>query len=435
MLKDVECIERSLLSDWQKLDALRTFVVPQVQFSLLTARVKKEAFAELDRELKRVAKDAMHLPQRASAEPVFLPPHKGGANILPLGDLADVGAVVHAFKVLTCPDPVVRTVAVASAKRTAGRLLGREASDEDLAAVLSGAPTPKGVHNASNIWSAARNASRRLAAKIVDFRWGWSPTLDRLQVHVPFPGREVEGAIVDAASRHLLHHKIRQGLQHRHLLNLIAKPDQGKVYEAASRDPASNHFHGAGQSMRACGHPDETTAHVLNHCFARHSIAINNRHRAVLRNVVEALPEPVRRNAKLERTVAGSGSDDKPDLVVIDEGLRTAVIVDVCCPFDKRYHALEVARRYKETKYQHLVDHLRGRGFAASAHAIVVGSLGSWDPANDAVLARRLFILPHAIKSLKRKCVSDVIRWSRDLYVEHVSQKRQFSENVTLPAL
>ena len=277
----------------------------------------------------------------------------------------------------------------------------------------------------------------------------------------------MEHTILDYSSRHLLHHKLRQGLQHRHLLNLVAKPDQGKVYDAASRDPASNFFHGAGQSMRfcdwrfvhrarlgvlplngcirgvrgrgrscrVCKHPDETTAHVLNHCFARHSIAINNRHRAVLRNVVEALPEDVRRNAKLEKTVAGSGSDDKPDLVVINEALRTATIVDVCCPFDKRYHALQVARRYKEAKYQHLVDHLRGRGFAVSAHAIVIGSLGSWDPANDAVLARQLHIPPHTIKAVKRKCVADVIRWSRDMYVEHVSRRRQFTDNVKLPAL
>ncbi|KAK3911664.1 Retrovirus-related Pol polyprotein from type-2 retrotransposable element R2DM [Frankliniella fusca] len=163
MLGDVRAAERSLLSDWQKLYAIRTFVVPQVQFSLLTSKIKKEAFSELDREIKRVAKAAMHLPQRASAEPVFLPPHKGGANLLPLGDLADVGAIVHAFKVLTCPDPVVKLVAERSVKRFASRLLGHDPSDAELAAVLSGDPTPKGVHNASSVWS------RFLAKK-------WKPT-------------------------------------------------------------------------------------------------------------------------------------------------------------------------------------------------------------------------------------------------------------------
>ncbi|KAE8740558.1 hypothetical protein FOCC_FOCC013922 [Frankliniella occidentalis] len=465
MLHDIGSIERSQLSDWQKLDALRTFVVPQAQFSLMTAKVQKQAFAELDREVKRVAKAALHLPQRASAEPVYLPPHKGGANLLPLGDLADIGAIVHAFKVLTCPDPLVRKIAETSAKKTVRRLLGHHPSNPELAEVLSGGPTPRGVHNASNIWTAARNASRRLSNKIHGFKWGWSASLERLEVHVPFPGKPVESAIVDSESRKLLHHKLRQGLQHHHLVSLVSKPDQGKVYAATCRDPASNHFYGSGQQMRfcdwrfihrarlgvlplngcvrgiagrdrscrACGHPDETTAHVLNHCFARHSLAINNRHRAILKDVLEVMSEDVRRNTRVERCIAGSGSADKPDIVVMNNTTKTALIVDICCPFEKRYHALEVARRYKEDKYEHLVQHLRGRGFEASAAAIVVGSLGSWDPANNPILTK-LGVPKFRQNKLKRKCVSDAIRWSRDIYVEHVTQQRQFTQNVTLPA-
>ncbi|KAK3911668.1 hypothetical protein KUF71_021329, partial [Frankliniella fusca] len=58
------------------------------------------------------------------------------------------------------------------------------------------------------------------------------------------------------------------------------------------------------------------------------------------------------------------------------------------------------------------------RGYVGKAAAIVVGSLGTWDPANDEVL-KMLRIPPQKFKNLKRKCVSDTIRWSRDMYVEH----------------
>ncbi|KAE8739189.1 hypothetical protein FOCC_FOCC015312 [Frankliniella occidentalis] len=112
---------------------------------------------------------------------------------------------------------------------------------------------------------------------------------------------------------------------------------------------------------------------------------------------------------------------------------KTALIVDICCPCEERYHALEVARRYKEDKYEHLVQHLHGRGFEAAAAAIVVGSLGSWDPANNPVLTK-LGVPKFRQNKLKRKCVSDDIRWSRDIDVEHVTQQRQFTQNVTLPA-
>ncbi|KAE8738257.1 hypothetical protein FOCC_FOCC016268 [Frankliniella occidentalis] len=165
----------------------------------------------------------------------------------------------------------------------------------------------------------------------------------------------------------------------------------------------------------------------------RHSLAINNRHRAILKDVMEVMSEDVRRNTRVERCIAGSGSADKPDIVVLNNTTKTALIVDICCPFEKRYHALEVARRYKEDKYEHLVQHLRGRGFEASAAAIVVGSLGSWDPANNPILTK-LGVPKFRQNKLKRKCVSDAIRWSRDIYVEHVTQQRQFTQNVTLPA-
>ncbi|KAE8739190.1 hypothetical protein FOCC_FOCC015313 [Frankliniella occidentalis] len=318
MLQDIGNIERSQLSDWQKLDALRTFVVPQAQHSLMTAKVQKQAFAELDREVKRVAKAALHLPHGASAEPVYLPPHKM-PTYSPLVTLLTSGP--------SC------TPSRYSPARTPGEENRRDQRQENRQAPArtrsiqlragGGGPTPRGVHNASNIWTAARNVSRRLSNKIHGFKWGWSASLERLGVHVPFPGKPVESAIIDSESRKLLHHKLRQGLQHHHLVSLVSKPDQGKVYAATCHDPASNHFYGAGQHMRfcdwrfihrarlgvlplngcvrgiagrvrscrACGHPDETTAHVLNHCFARHSLAINNQHRAILKDVLEVMSE------------------------------------------------------------------------------------------------------------------------------------------------
>lgn len=199
--------------------------------------------------------------------------------------------------------------------------------------------------------------------------------------------------------------------------------------------PLNGHIRGvAGRTRhcRACGYADETAAHVLNHCFVRHSSAITNRHRAVLREVILAMPEDARRMTRVEKTVEGSGSLDKPDIVLIDERRRSAVIVDVCCPYDKRYGGLEAARMHKEVKYQHLVQFLEGKGLKASAQALVVGALGSWDPKNKEVLTY-LSIPNFKHQQLARKCVSSAIAWSRNIYMEHVTNKRQFTSNVVLP--
>src|SRR5436190_24370784 len=68
----------------------------------------------------------------------------------------------------------------------------------------------------------------------------------------------------------------------------------------------------------------------------------------------------------------------------------------------------------------------RREGYRVVVTAFVVGTLGSWDPANEAVL--RLLRIGNAYGSMMRRLVvSDSIRWSRDIYVEHVSGVRQYA--------
>ena len=50
----------------------------------------------------------------------------------------------------------------------------------------------------------------------------------------------------------------------------------------------------------------------------------------------------------------------------------------------------------------------------------MVGSLGGWDPANEPVL-KFMSIKSNYARTIRKLIVSDTIRWSRDIYVEHVS--------------
>jgi hypothetical protein len=464
MLEDIHRVETSRLTDWQKLDAIRTFVLPQVEFTLLTARVKKTAFKEFDSEVKRVSKAALHLPARGSPEIVYLPLHQGGANILPLGDLADICAVTHAFKLLTCPDPAVSTIAWRSVKRAVQRTLADpQVSEEQVAAYLSGAPLARPSNSFATIWSHARNASSRLSGKISDFKWCWSTELGRLAVNIPMPDLQPDRILVDSAARKTLQSKLRRGVQHHYLKNLTAKPDHGKVFLASSADPASNHFIHDGRHTRFCdwrfvhrarngvlplngclrGLPDrakqcrrcnyelESIAHVLCHCLP-HQRAWNNRHRSVLLHLVDNMEDTS--NLTIEKTVRGTNSRLMPDLVILDRQRMKATIIDVACPFDNKRDALDAKRLEKVTKYQPLADTLKSQGFTAECDAVVVGSLGSWDPRNESAL-NLLGIPARKRTAMKRLIVSDVIRWSRDIYVEHMCGHRQYSRDLDLPSL
>ena len=74
----------------------------------------KKPLKEADKAIKKMAKNWMSLPQRASAEVVFLPPNRGGGGLLPLADMVDLLTIAHAFKILTCKDATVSESAMSS---------------------------------------------------------------------------------------------------------------------------------------------------------------------------------------------------------------------------------------------------------------------------------------------------------------------------------
>merc|ERR1711911_417141 len=164
-------------------------------------------------------------------------------------------------------------------------------------------------------------------------------------------------------------------------------------------------------------------SHVLNHC-GPHSATIQRRHHAIVNRVAAAIPEVAGRVRKDQR-VPGSTSSMRPDIVVIDDVQKKLSIADVAVAFENRYESFQTARTGKITKYAPIVEEFRRKGWTVDMGAIVVGSLGGWDPANEATL-RMLRISPRYLKLMRRLIVSDTIRWSRDIYVEHLTGNRQY---------
>ena len=82
-----------------------------MDFILRVANVAVTPLNALDRRVKKIVKGWMNLPQRASAELVYLAPSRGGAGILPFKVTRYIMSVVHGYRLLTCPDPTVRCMA------------------------------------------------------------------------------------------------------------------------------------------------------------------------------------------------------------------------------------------------------------------------------------------------------------------------------------
>lgn len=103
------------------------------------------------------------------------------------------------------------------------------------------------------------------------------------------------------------------------------------------------------------------------------------------------------------------------------------LLLDVACPFENASAAYDEARLIKERKYAPLVSELSSRFRTVKFDAISVGSLVSWDPANDKIVAS---LCSRKYSTLMRKLiVSDTIHHSRDIYTQFITGVRQCNMN------
>ena len=160
----------------------------------------------------------------------------------------------------------------------------------------------------------------------------------------------------------------------------------------------------------------ETLPHVINHCMT-YAAVMTRRHNAIVSRVRKAASK---RYTVLSENEAVNGNL-RPDLVLVKN--NNAIIIDVTVPFENRMDAFCEAREGKKQKYENLAHALRTKYAEVKVDAFVVGSLGAWDPDND-ILMKKLCSRSY-LKLFKKLCVSDTIKYSRDIYVEHVTGVRQ----------
>lgn len=118
------------------------------------------------------------------------------------------------------------------------------------------------------------------------------------------------------------------------------------------------------------------------------------------------------------------GSEDlRPDLVLKMD--KDVLIIDSTVPFENGLVTLADARRLNVEKYDNLAKEITKAGYNAKVEAVIVGSLGSWDPENDRVL-KQIFSSKY-LKVTRRIMVSGTISHSKDVFYEHLNHVPQDS--------
>ncbi|GBN45605.1 hypothetical protein AVEN_250960-1 [Araneus ventricosus] len=407
----------SNLSLWQKLDALMSFIYPAMQFSMRTGQFKKEDWTLLDEAIRHAVKEVLFLSERAANE--YLYGHtKTGCIGLPISaEESDLNRVDSAFKLPTSHDEIVAQIALQNLRNSvATRVRIQNPTDDDLSDFsLSGSldidEDDKPHSNPySNIWTTARVASRR--QKI---QWLFSEDLPQLKF---------QDLVLKSSSRRkilfTIRNRLRLGLKYYRISPI--KERQWSIESTPALDCHGLPWKdGPVKRCRRCTKANlETLPHVINHCEV-HSRAWQLRHDGIQNRLVHAAENssaeilPVNQKIVKEYNL-------RPDIVLKIDG--KIFILDVVCPFENRLDSFEKAKDEKRRKYQVLVDHFKQQNTVAEIIPIVVGALGTWDSENDRFLTK--IMSKSYLKKMSKICVSENIRWARDIYVEHVTGHRQF---------
>jgi hypothetical protein len=75
-------------------------ILPRVALHLKNGVIRKGPLNFIDRNIKRIGKKYLNLPQRASVEPLNLSYQNEGLNLLPINVMTDISQIVHGLRVL-----------------------------------------------------------------------------------------------------------------------------------------------------------------------------------------------------------------------------------------------------------------------------------------------------------------------------------------------
>uniref|UniRef100_A0A914QJ31 Reverse transcriptase domain-containing protein n=1 Tax=Panagrolaimus davidi TaxID=227884 RepID=A0A914QJ31_9BILA len=391
--KEVKAVDNSLLFPWQKFDAVNTFIIPKLSFHLKLS---------------------------------------------------------HAFRLLTSTDQRTQKLAYDSMKEVVQQRSKNDPSMEEISEYYNGSKSsvpPEHVKNdVTSCWIQLRAAIRRLSAKMKIF---FQPDRNKKKFHL----------IINnvAATRFNVEAQLRDATRNYFKQRLIAKPGQGRVYNVTAKNPVSNHFyrnvnltrlnewnfiHRArldlvplnggtkkwftkDQSCRKCKYKCESLFHVLNCCDPNYP-TMTRRHDAVVHRLVDGFKKRKRKSQEilLDQIIPETSSTLQPDITILDKKKKEAIIIDVTIPYENLPKSFVTARDRKYEKYTEIKKELQNLGYNVFLDAFIVGSLGGYDPENYKCL-KSLDIPKNYSILMKKLMVTDVVRWSREIYMNHVCQKRK----------
>jgi len=437
----------SKLAPWQKLDAMKTFVYSAMTHDMRMGTYSKVQWAELDEAFKIEIRKVLSLPDSSTLDYIYGSTTAGAIGIPIAAEESDIFRIDTAFKLLSSKDSIIRELSRKELDDTVIQATRKPTTTATNIQYLNGdmemLVTAGRGSGGKTTWTDARTTTRRFEGAVA-----WEKDEDNEDICL-----KIDDMTLKPLHKRMVAKTIRTAMRKRRDAKLQQLPSQGRAMKLVSKSKSSSHFIRSGtftrfvdwrfihrarlnllhvngrpwnpvgaKGCKRCNHEFESLTHVLNHC-PQGKPAMMKRHDDIVRRIKTAMGNSKTGCSLLfqDQTIPGDTSRERPDLV-FQKG-NEIYIIDVTIPFESGEDALKEARDRKKEKYRHLVPLLK-RGNVRRVHldAFVVGSLGSWDPDNEDVM--KLFTTKFDKNLFRNLCVSNVIKWSRDIYTEHDTGSR-----------
>jgi hypothetical protein len=435
VMGEIHLLFQSRLLSWQKLKALHTYLLPQLEFWYRNTIPETKELMSLDKLIRNLVRNDLRIGKQATTSFLYTNTANGGLGLVPVAEVAANTQLAHGLSMLNSNDRTVADIARNELLDVAHRRynISPEAVDANTLATkflnnsLQNVPgvVAKPTHgDVASIWSRIPSTAAKHKLEI---------TISAEGVHLSHQSKPVP-------LKNLINW-LRKGTQTQYSEEWQSKRDQGKT--AAYYRHSANHWirrpqylkeHEYHFALRArlnliptnatltrqrlsndarCRHckQQETLPHVLNHC-PYNMDRVRQRHDTILERIRKATEHGNRdKKVLVNQKPPGYNDNIKPDLVVLDEQTKTATIVDLVIPFeDFHNNAFSKAHELKVAKYTELADWYRSRGYETQLDAIIYGSLGAIYHANLHVLTTLLGIQKKYAIQMQKFITVDLIR-------------------------
>lgn len=469
--QDIGKISESFLAPWQKLDALRTFILPRFSHIALNGLPNMTSLNALSEGVRAHVKAIHNLPNMGTpSDYVQIPVKKGGLGIMcPLTSFM-IASIASCLRKLWSTDKYLTKIHSDHIMETAKAHFEKDTvSMKDVVEYLNGASQPRDRKIRKNSFFRVRQAVKHLAN-------------DKTSPLHLLEFREEEGEMtlaVKSTEESTL--KVFRRKNAKDLLRLIrtevengifarfTKCSTGQSLKAAARDKRNNTFVNSGgllslaghryvhrarldaltlgnsrvtkhrtdevRNCRRCQSDSETLFHVLQYCRPSMPL-ITARHDAVLARLVHGIRSGAKKDWKLtidKKCRLDMRTTMRPDIILENAEKKEVVICDVAIPWET-CPSMEKRHNQKIDKYAFLADEYLKRGYSVVNSPVVIGCHGSWRPEND-VAVSELGIPNLYAKKMIPLIAAQTIEFSKNIYWKHIFGEKYRYQDPHVPTL